>query len=69
MDAVEFIKESRRMYRITGKHSPTLAEHIPAKEIVKGVLDWAGAHPRKTRQDVFLEQYPESNACLQCAYN
>ena len=26
MDAVEFIKGSRRMYKVTGKHAPTLAE-------------------------------------------
>lgn len=24
------------------------------------VKDWAAAHPRKTRQSVFLEQYPET---------
>ena len=27
---------------------------------VKAVEEWAAAHPRKTRQDVFLEQYPEA---------
>lgn len=61
MDAVKFIKESRRMYKVTGKHSPTLAEHIPAEYIVKGVYDWASEHPHKTRQDVFLEQWPQAS--------
>jgi hypothetical protein len=28
--------------------------------IVAIVEEWSAAHPRKTRQDVFLEQYPET---------
>ena len=60
MDAVKFIEERRRMYRVTGKHEPTLAELIPAEDVVKEVEAWAAAHPRKTRQRVFLEQYPEA---------
>lgn len=58
MDAVKFIEERRRMYRTTGKHAPTLAEWIPAEDVVKEVEAWSAAHPRKTRQDVFLEQWP-----------
>ena len=30
MDAVKFIEERRRMYKVTGKRSPTLAGWIPA---------------------------------------
>lgn len=60
MDAVKFIEEHRRMYKVTGKHSPTLAEGIPAEDVVKEVEEWSAAHPRKTRQDVFLEQWPEA---------
>lgn len=60
MDAVKFIEERRRMYKVTGKHSPTLAEGIPAEDVVKEVEEWSAAHPRKTRQSVFLEQYPEA---------
>ena len=60
MDAVRFIEERRRMYKVTGKYSPTLDEWIPAKDVVKEVEDWSAAHPRKTRQSVFLEQYPEA---------
>lgn len=60
MDAVKFIEEHRRMYKVTGKHLPTLAEGIPAEDVVKEVEEWYAAHPRKTRQDVFLEQYPEA---------
>ena len=58
MDAVKFIEERRRMYKVTGKHSPTLAGWIPAEDVVKEVEEWSAAHPRKTRQSVFLEQYP-----------
>ena len=60
MDAVKFIEETRRMYKVTGKHLPTLAEGIPAEDVVKEVEEWAAAHPRKTRKSVFLEQYPEA---------
>ena len=60
MDAVKFIEEHRRMYKVTGKHLPTLAEGIPAEDIVKEVEEWSAAHPRKTRQSVFLEHYPEA---------
>lgn len=58
MDAVKFIEECRRMYKVTGKHSPTLAGWVPAEDIVKEVEEWAAAHPRKTRQSVFLDNYP-----------
>lgn len=60
MDAVRFIEERRRMYKVTGKHSPTLAGWIPAEDVVKEVEEWSAAHPHKTRQSVFLEQYPEA---------
>ena len=60
MDTVKFIEEHRRMYKVTGKHLPTLAEGIPAEDVVKEVEEWSAAHPRKTRQDVFLEQWPET---------
>ena len=60
MDAVKFIEERRRMYKVTGKRSPTLAGWIPAKDVVKEVEEWSAAHPRKTRQSVFLEQYPNA---------
>lgn len=60
MDAVKFIEERRRMYRATGKHAPTLAEWIPAEDVVKEVEEWSAAHPRRTRQSVFLEQWPEA---------
>lgn len=61
MDAVKFVEECRRMYRVTGKHAPTLGEWISAEDVVKEVEEWSAAHPRKTRQSVFLEQYPQAD--------
>lgn len=60
MDAVTFIKERRRMYKVSGKHSPTLAECVPPEDVVKEVEEWSTAHPRQTRQTVFLRQYPNA---------
>lgn len=55
MDAVKFIEERRRMYKV-----PTLSEWVPAEDVVKEVEEWSAANPRKTRQDVFMEQWPEA---------
>ena len=60
MDAVKFIEERRRMCKATRRYSPIMLEGILPKDIVKEVEDWSAAHPRKTRQSVFLEQYPEA---------
>lgn len=60
MDAVKFIEEHRRMYKVTGKHLPTLAEGIPAEDVVKEIEEWVAAHPLKTRQSEFLKQWPEA---------
>lgn len=60
MDAVKFIEERRRMCKATRRYSPIMVEGISPKDIVKEVEDWSAAHPRKTRQDVFLEQYPDA---------
>lgn len=59
MDAVKFIEERNRMYK-SGAATPSIGleddyDPVSAVEIVE---KWAAAHPRKTRQSVFLEQYP-----------
>lgn len=68
MDAVKFIEERRRMCKATRRYSPIMLEGILPNDIVKEVEDWSAAHPRKTRQSVFLAQYPEgeidSSGCL-----
>lgn len=60
MDAVKFIEERRRMCKVTRRYSPIMLEGISPKDIVKEVEEWSAAHPRKTRQSVFLEQYPDA---------
>lgn len=69
MDAVRFIEERNRMCKAycgcskcpahsngACKFSITLG--CEADKQVEIVKEWAAAHLRKTRQDVFLEQYP-----------
>lgn len=62
MDAVEFIKERDRMMSMMN-FAPNVgwAHEQSAEEIVAEVEEWSAAHPIKTRQSVFLEQYPEAN--------
>lgn len=73
MDAVKFIKERDRMCRFY--HHAGDCYQCPAKDcecsalegmvdddnIVAIVEEWSAAHPRKTRQSVFLEQYPQAS--------
>ena len=81
MDAVKFVKEYLRMCTKVDEceDCPVYKTDfctVPAKErsqesaeeIVELVEEWSAAHPCKTRQSVFLEQYPEgeidSSGCL-----
>lgn len=61
MDAVKFIEERDRMYEVA-RQAPSLCyrHEKSAEEIVREVEEWSAAHPRKTRQSVFLEQWPEA---------
>lgn len=65
MDAIEFVKQLRRMneqgvpknrfiYPCVGQETDS------PEEVVAEVEEWAKEHPAKTRQSVFLEQYPEA---------
>lgn len=59
MDAVNFIKERDRMYEVERQAPSLIYRHEKsAEEIVREVEEWSAAHPRKTRQSVFLEQWP-----------
>ena len=71
MDALEFLRERRRMcnsYRNCegcpledGKCVVSdVAPDEDYKRIIAAVEQWSKEHPRKTRQSVFLEQYPEA---------
>ena len=79
MDAVKFVKEYLRMCTKVDEceDCPVCKTDfctVPAKErsqesaeeIVELVEEWAAAHPRKTRQDVFLEQYPNTRLSTEC---
>ena len=61
MDAVKFLEERKRMFK-NGNPVPGLDIDITynTEKVVKIVEEWSAAHPRKTRQSVFLEQWPEA---------
>lgn len=72
MDALEFLRERRRMcnsYRNCegcpleeGKCVVSdVAPDEDYKRIITAVAQWSKERPRKTRQSVFLEQYPEAD--------
>ena len=76
MDAVKFIEERDRMCKSFDNCSCGLRIcpawdgsckletgtylKCEADKVVKIVEEWSAAHPRKTRQDVFLEHWPET---------
>lgn len=71
MDALEFLRERERMCNSYDgcKGCPcekvrcalnSLTSDNDYKRIVVMVEEWSAAHPRKTRQSVFLEQWPEA---------
>lgn len=76
MDAIKFIEERNRMCKSFGDRCTgcpasnggdddlccvvSVTSTLDAKEQVAIVEKWSKEHPRKTRQDVFMEQYPEA---------
>ena len=71
MDALEFLRERRRMcdsYRHCEgcplEGGKCIISSVPPdedyKRIIAAVDQWSKEHQRKTRQSVFLEQYPEA---------
>ena len=72
MDALEFLKERKRMRDSYSGccdcqlgSSSCVINHVTSDEdcesIIATVEKWSKEHPRKTRQSVFLEQYPEAD--------
>ena len=59
MDAVEFIKQVRRMGKQKGEAICFKLEEKDT-EIVEQVEQWAKEHPVKTRQSEFLKQWPDA---------
>lgn len=62
MDAVKFVEERRRMFAVTGEvpKYTLFNKGSSAEDVVKEVEEWSAAHPRKTRQDVFMKQWPNA---------
>ena len=60
MDAVEFIKQVRRMGKQKGEAICFKLEEIDT-EIVEQVEQWAKEHPVKTRQSEFLKLFPNAS--------
>ena len=71
MDALEFLKERRRMCDSHGDCEgcpledgkcvvSDVAPDEDYKRIVAAVEQWSKEHPRKTMQSVFLEQWPDA---------
>lgn len=74
MDAVKFLQERSRMYE-SGAATPGigLEDDYDPVIAVKVVEEWSAAHPSKTRQSVFLKQWPQAKVdgggCLDvCPY-
>ena len=61
MDAVKFVKVRRRMFDAGENSEYGLFDmDTRAEDVVKEVEEWSAAHPCKTRQSVFLAQWPEA---------
>ena len=68
MDALEFIKERNRMCRSFGgscngcpaDKNICCSAFAWQEELVAVVEKWSKENPRKTRQSIFLEQYPNA---------
>lgn len=71
MDAITFIEEQKRMCQTCGSCPLCPAwldggcimgrrSSFSPYQQINTVKVWAEQHPRKTRQSVFLEQYPEA---------
>lgn len=60
MDATEFVRNYKRMVKERGFGLVLTSDNNTPEEIVAEAEKWAAEHPIKTRQSVFLEQYPET---------
>ena len=65
MDAIEFVKQLRRMDEkgVLKNHFiyPRVGRETDSPEdVVAEVEQWSKEHPRKTMQSVFLEQWPDA---------
>lgn len=79
MDALEFLKERKRVCYLYDEcdkcpfDSNCLGIINKSDEELKKIVDitekWSKEHSRKTRQSVFLEQYPQARVCTEGVLN
>lgn len=62
MEAVEFLEQLKKRSKSNPDYygEELNIAHIEPISLVSQVEQWAAEHPAKTRQSVFLEQYPET---------
>lgn len=69
MDALKFLKERKRMCSCYKHCEGCPLESINCalnaadeeyKQVIAAVEQWSKKHPRRTRQSIFLEQFPET---------
>lgn len=60
MDAVEFVKTLQRKIKNENREEIIIRTTDDANLFVDLVEEWSREHPLKTRQSVFMEQYPET---------
>lgn len=62
MDAVKYLETRKRM-SLSGDLSLVhlMEDAVDPEVLVRDVERWSASHPLKTRQSVFLEQYPEAS--------
>ena len=58
MDAIEFVEQLRRMDKKVSRKYRVFIDS--PEDVVAEVEEWAKKNPVKTRQSVFLEQWPET---------
>ena len=61
MDAIKFVKTLQRKIKDENRDEIIIRSTDDAGLFVDLVEGWAKEHPAKTRQSVFLEQYPEAS--------
>lgn len=60
MDAVKFIEEAIRRAKVLNVPRVSFSVDECPTMVVKEIEEWSAVHPRKTRQSVFLEQWPNA---------
>ena len=60
MDAIKFVKTLQRKIKDENRDEIIISSTYDAGLFVDLVEEWAKEHPAKTRQSVFLEQYPNA---------